>query len=325
MSFNKYILSEQYKKVRGLGDRLELMKSEIDWQPFIPIVKSIFYDNEISGGRPHTDEIMVTRILLLQGWYGLSDPELEFQINDRLSFRNFIGFPEKIPDFSTIWRIRERLQKTGKDKLIWQELQNQIDMKGYTIQKGVIQDATFIDADLGKKRYAEEKKAVKENREINYTPKQRNHIDKDAKFAIKNNQIHFGYKNHVKTCVDFHFIRSYEVTSANIHDNNIDLVERNDIAAYRDRGYSGRQLKYARVEDKTMIRKDKNKEWVKATNKAISRVRCQGERPFAVIKNVFNGTSTKVKKLSRVAVKEMFKCFAYNLYNLVTVKRRYIA
>ncbi|MCI0501932.1 MAG: IS5 family transposase [Epsilonproteobacteria bacterium] len=325
MSFNKYILSEQYKKVKGLGDRLELMKHEINWSPFVPIIKSIFHDNEIVGGRPHTDEIMVVRILLLQGWYGLTDPELEFQINDRLSFRNFIGFPEKIPDFSTIWRIRERLQNTGKDKKIWQELQNQIDIKGYKIQKGVIQDATFIDSDLGKKRYAEERKAKKEDREIVYSQKQESHIDRDAKFAIKNNQIHFGYKNHIKVCVDYFFIRNYEITSANIHDNNIDLVEKSDIAAYRDRGYSGKELKYACVEDKTMIRKDKKKEWVIATNKAISKIRCQGERPFAVIKNVFNGSATKVKTLVRVSIKEMFKCFAYNLYNFVTIGRRCIA
>ncbi len=45
MSFNRFVLEEQYKKVKGLGDRLELMKQQIDWKPFIPIVKSVFHDD----------------------------------------------------------------------------------------------------------------------------------------------------------------------------------------------------------------------------------------------------------------------------------------
>jgi len=35
MSFNRFVLEEQYKKVKGLGDRLGLMKQQIDWKPFI--------------------------------------------------------------------------------------------------------------------------------------------------------------------------------------------------------------------------------------------------------------------------------------------------
>lgn len=325
MSFNQFILKEQYEKVKGLGDRLELMKHEIDWQKFVPIIKGVFHDNEIIGGRPHTDEIVIARILLLQGCYNLSDPELEFQINDRLSFRNFIGFPEKVPDFTTIWKIRERLNELGAKDLIWIELQRQLDKKGYVIQKGVIQDATFVESDLGKKRYAQERKAKREGKDIVYTEKQIQHIDKDAKFAIKNNQIHFGYKSHVKTCVDHNLVREISVTSANVHDNNIDLCKENDIAMYRDRGYSGSELKYANVNDMTMIRKDKNKEWVKALNKAISKVRCQGERPFSVIKDVFKGARTKVKTLARVHTKEIFKYFSYNLYQLVTITRKKLA
>jgi IS5 family transposase len=82
--------------------------------------------------------------MLLQAWYGLSDPELEFQCLDRLSFRNFLGFPEQIPDFSTIWRIRDRLKTVGVDTQIWDELQQQLDAKGFEIKKGTIQDAASV-------------------------------------------------------------------------------------------------------------------------------------------------------------------------------------
>ena len=63
----------------------------------------------------------------------------------------------------------------------------------------------------------------------------------------------------------------------------------------------------------------------KHRNKRISRKRVPGERPFAVIKNVFNGARTLVKNLMRVNTKEMFKCFAFNLYQLVTLRRKELA
>ena len=114
----------------------------------------------------------------------------------------------------------------------------------------------------------------------------------------------------------------FDTTPANIHDNNIDLSESNDISMYRDRGYSGRDLKYPQVNDRTMIRKDKNKDWVIATNKAISKIRVMGERQFSVIKYVFKGGHTYVKSLSRVKIGQLFSYFAYNLYNLFTYRKK---
>lgn len=49
-------------------------------------------------------------------------------------------------------------------------------------------------------------------------------------------------------------IRSYEVTTASLHEGEIDLVEQGDIAAYRDKGYFGKRLHARGVEDKTMQR-----------------------------------------------------------------------
>ena len=66
-----------------------------------------------------------------------------------MGFRKFLGFPDIIPDRSTIWLFRERLAKTGKDELIWEELQRQLEKKGLKIREGVIQDATFIHSDPG--------------------------------------------------------------------------------------------------------------------------------------------------------------------------------
>jgi len=291
-SFQHYVLKEQYKRVSGLGDRLELMKEQIDWNPFIPLVGSVYHDNSDTGGRPHTDEVLVVRCMLLQNWYGLSDPELEYQINDRLSFRNFLGFPEEIPDFTTVWKARERLNNAGVDRKIWSELQRQLTKKGYEVKKGVIQDASFIEADVGKKRYYKEKKAKKKGEKIEYTERQKQHIDQDGSYAVKNNQVHFGYKNHTKLDVDHHLIRDYDVTTASVHDGDIDLVKKGDVTAYRDKGYFGKKLHAKGVEDKTMkrgTRAGKLNGGQQRYNRAVSRIRAPGERPFGVIKRVFNG------------------------------------
>ncbi len=318
---------ESYKKVRGLGDRLVFMKEIIDWKPFIPIVRSVFYDNDITGGRPHSDELVVVRTMLLQSWYNLSDEELEFQCNDRLSFRNFLGFPESVPDFTTIWKIRERLIRSGKDVLIWNELQRQLDKKGYVTKKGIIQDATFIEADQGKKRIQLEKKAGSEGREIEYTDKQKAHMDKDGTFAVKGNNVHYGYKSHIKLDVENNLIRSIETTTASQHDSTVNLVKKRDETAYRDRGYFGTSVPNG-VEDKTMqraVRGRKLNGGQQRRNRAISRIRSIGERPFSVIKRVFHGDRTYVKTLERVSIKELFKAFAFNMYQLFTLDRKRLA
>jgi len=35
--------------------------------------------------------------------------ELERQVDDRLSFQRFLGYPERAPDYSTVWRLRDHL------------------------------------------------------------------------------------------------------------------------------------------------------------------------------------------------------------------------
>lgn len=326
-NFEQWMLLESYKKVRGLGDRLVFMKKIIDWKTFIPIVRSVFNDNDITGGRPHTDELVVVRAMLLQSWYNLSDEELEFQCNDRLSFRNFLGFPESVPDFTTIWKIRERLIRSGKDALIWNELQRQLDKKGYVTKKGVIQDATFIEADQGKKRIQMEKKERSEGREIEYTDKQKAHMDRDGTFAVKGNNVHYGYKSHIKLDVENNLIRSIETTTASQHDSTVNLIKKRDETAYRDRGYFGTSVPKG-VEDKTMqraVRGRKLNGGQQRRNRVISRIRSIGERPFSVIKRAFHGDMTYVKTLERVGIKEMFKAFAFNMYQLFTLDRKRLA
>lgn len=324
LSFEQSMLKQAYERVHGLGDRLVFIKEVIDWERFRPIIASVYHDNKETGGRPHTDELVLSRSFALQHLYNLSDEELEFQLADRLSFKNFIGFTEDVPDYSTFWYARERLQKAGTDKRIWNELQRQLDEKGYKAKKGSIQDASFVAADAGRKRQYKEKQAKKHGEKIEYTPRQLAHIDKDGSFAVKQGQVHYGYKNHVKLDVKHKLIRKVKTTTASLHDAKINLITKADWKAYRDKGYFGTPLPQG-VVDKTMQRATRGHpltEKQKERNYKISQIRCQGERPFGVIKRTLNGGFTYVKTLARVSIKEMFKALAYNLYQLVTLERK---
>jgi IS5 family transposase len=58
-------------------------------------------------GAPGYPSLALFKAMLLQQWYGLSDPGLEEALVDRLSFRHFLGLSlsEPVPDHSTLWRF----------------------------------------------------------------------------------------------------------------------------------------------------------------------------------------------------------------------------
>ncbi|EQD76539.1 transposase IS4 family protein, partial [mine drainage metagenome] len=126
------------------------MDPMIDWESLRPIVKDLFRNDTDKGGRPNIDEIVMIKTLFLQSMYNLSDESMEKEIYDRISFRNFLHYPETIPDSRTIWLFRERLSSSGKDKKIWKHIWKQFEDKGIMIKKGMVQDATFIESDPGK-------------------------------------------------------------------------------------------------------------------------------------------------------------------------------
>jgi IS5 family transposase len=253
------------------------------------------------------------KILVLQEWHGLSDPELERQITDRISFRKFLGFPEVVPDYTTVWAFRERLGKTGRDKKIWQELQRQLDSKGLKVKKGVIQDATFITSDPG------HAKADKPRGDEAKTRR-----SKDGTWTKKNSKSYFGYKLHTKSDIDYSLIRDIKTTTASVHDSQIDLTKPGEVA-YKDKGYFGapsngysatmrRSVRGHPIGIKDILR-----------NKRISKKRAPGERPYAVIKNVFKSGHTMVTTVARVAVKMVFASFGFNLFQLMALRKQGIA
>ena len=269
------------------------------------------YDNRSErGGRPNIDEVVMIKLLVLQQWYGLSDPELERQAVDRLSFMNFLGFPEGIPDFTTVWYFRERLAKTGKDRAIWTELQRQLDALGLKVKQGVAQDATFITADPG---HAKADKPRGEEAETRRS--------KDGTWAKKGSKSYFGYKLHTKLDMEHGLIRELETTTASVHDSQVDLSKKGEVV-YRDRGYHGA---VARGYSATMKRGARDHPigiMDKLRNLRISKKRSPVERHYAVIKRVFEAGHVLVTTVSRVNVKMIFTAFCFDLYQLRTLKKQ---
>jgi len=60
-------------------------------------------------------------MLVLQQLFNLSDQELEFQVNDRHFFEEFVGLGvmNSIPDATTVAFFRDRLFKAGVIELVW--------------------------------------------------------------------------------------------------------------------------------------------------------------------------------------------------------------
>jgi transposase, IS5 family len=94
--------------------------------------------------------------LLLQSWYGLSDPGLEKQLARDLMFRRFInlGLSEGVPDHSTVWRFRNTLTKQGLLDTLLLEVNQQLSAKGLYIKTGEVSivDATVIEAKQSRPR-----------------------------------------------------------------------------------------------------------------------------------------------------------------------------
>jgi len=275
-TFKAYMLRKAYQKIQKLGDKLAKIEPLIDWKAFTPIIQPLHHNKGPQGGRPNIDSGVMVKLLVLQQWYGLSDPELERQAMDRINFRRFLGFPGVIPDSTTVWLFRERLMETGRDWPIWEELQRQLDMKGLKVKKGVVQDASFITADpghaLADKPWGGEAKT---------------RWSGDGSWTKKGSRSYYGFKLHAKMDVNYGLIRELETTPANVHDSRVDLSREGEVV-YRDKGYFGVEPKGYNATMRRGVRGHPLGIRDRLRNRRISRKRAPGERPFAVIKRVFN-------------------------------------
>ncbi len=115
--------------------RMEKINTIINWSSIEKLLLKYYAIGKKSEGADAYPPLLLLKCLLIQKWFHIeSDPELETQINDRISFKKFLGlsFDQPSPDHSTFSRFRSRLSKDAMTK-INSEVLRQFTSKGLII------------------------------------------------------------------------------------------------------------------------------------------------------------------------------------------------
>jgi len=292
-------------KISKLGDPLERLNKGIDFEMFREILEEKLSKLEKGqGGRPPYDYVIMFKILILQRYYNLSDNQVEYQINDRMSFMRFLNFTiaDDIPDSKTVWHFRETLTDLEVVEPIFDLFSKKLENLGLIANQGSIIDASFVEAPR-QRNSREENKTIKEENEIPESwkdlPHKLSQKDTDAKWTKKNNQTFFGYKNHIKNDQKSKLIQKYKVTDASVHDSQPldDLLDENDRnkELHADSAYTGEKQEIV-LNDKGVINKVHEKgyrntpltEAQKERNKEKSKIRARVEHIFGFMENSMN-------------------------------------
>src|SRR5262249_21514712 len=160
-----------------------------------------------------------------QSLYGLSERELEEALDDRLSFRRFVGLSleEPVPDHTVLNRFRNRLVSEELLDRLFEELDRQLEEAGVILKRGTMLDATVIEAASAP------------------PPQGRASRDPDAAFTRRQGKggFTFGYKAHVGVDQGSGIIRSVITTPANVNDTTPadDLIRGDEKQVLADAAY----------------------------------------------------------------------------------------
>lgn len=267
-------------------------------------------------GRPGHRAAVLLRVMLLQHLYGLSDPQAEAHLGDRLSFQKFVGLRagEAVPDETTICRFRQRMIAAGLAEQLLDLLNGQLAAGGYLVKRTMLVDATLIESSRKRPDHqvALEGKAP----------------DTDARYTRKNNQRYYGYKAHVSADGDNQLVCRAKITSANVDDSQVfdELIDGSTEAVYADKIYDT-------LKNKAWLRSHgivdgilkKGARYIKLTpgdrerNLEKGRKRQLIERVFAHFKRWQGYRFARYLGLAKNQLELTLKAVTYNLRRLVTL------
>ena len=325
MSSLQLSFADQEVSINRKQTRAEVKLSKInrlvDWQKAVDELK-VLYKSGKQGGRRPKDILPKIKMLFIQHLYNLSDPELEDQVHDRLSFQRFCGLSlsDEIVDFTTLWRLKERMVKANVDQHLFNQINEELDRKGLFVKKGTIIDASVIESSnrpLSKKKRSD----------LEQTPSSQ--IDTDATSTAKRGKYYFGHKGHIGVDQGSKLIRKQKFTTASLHDSQVnqELTSGDEQALFADSAYSNKADKracreknlYYGVLDKGTRKKPLSKSQ-KARNKRNSSIRSAVEHPFAYMKKQMNYLQCRAKNIDRNRLlpkasprKWTMNCIIYNL------------
>ena len=334
LGFADLALASSLKHNRSLK-LMEKLDKAIDWSRVESILLSHYTIGTSGEGADAYPPLLLFKCLLLQKWFRInSDPELENQINDRLSFKKFLrlSFSKPSPDHSTFSRFRSRLSKEAMDQ-INSEILRQFEQQGLTVNEGIAVDARLVQS-ASKPISNEQIKQLKEKKQ---TPEGK--LDKNGKplkfsrdlesdWTVKNDKPHYGLKEHTSVDIINGFILATTMSAASVHDTNYfqycTVYSRHTSQpiekAFADKAYFGEPnrnfLSMNNIQDGIM-RKDtttaKLTSYEKERNKKISKVRYIVEQYFG-LSHLHDGA---YRARFNTTVKNKFDCwYRQAVYNI---------
>ena len=285
------------------------------------------------SGKPAYPPILLFKMLLLQTWYGLSDYQVEEEVNDRITFSKFCGLSmdDSVPDHSVLSKFRTILtQKEGLDSLL-HHINSQLTHHGLTLNNG----SAAVDASLsptlrkpkGKKSYN-----LHQDGSLTVSDSYQKGVDKESSWVKRGEKLCYGYKRHI--AVDSHqgLVLGVVTTKGSLSDSTTleDVLKKSQIAPgkriYADKGYSGlpneKLLKSYGL--KSAIQKKCTKNHAISTseklfNTMVSKVRYKVERVFGSIKSWFRSYTARYVGLAKMHTQHVMEAIAYNLYRIPNI------
>ena len=313
-------------------DRIDVL---IDWKKIERVLGKHYRKTASADGRPAYPALPMFKLLLLQRWYGLSDPGLEEAVNDRISFIRFSGFclSSTLPDHSTICRFRNALLELNLFEGLFTEIIRQLEEQGILVKEsnGAIVDATIIESSRRPRKVIEvmaedRKEAVEEipSPGITYSD------DHDATWVKKGKKPYYGYKAHIAVDTKDGFILGGHVTPAHVADTSeFDrlLAELNlapDSLVLADKGYSSRKNR-ATLEERNYIDgimhkavRGKPLTFVqRLANRLISSVRYRVEQSIGTLKRGYGFSRMRYTGLKKGNMEFILNAITFNLKKAV--------
>lgn len=323
-------------KLSQLGDPLEKLNAGVDFEMFRLILETSFEKvAKGKGGRRPFDYVMMFKILILQRYYNLSDDQVEFQINDRMSFMRFLNLSisDVIPDSKTVWYFRQQIVDLEIVDIIFNLFLKELQKLGLIVNEGKIIDASFIE--VPKQRNTKEENHQIKNGQIpksfDENTNKKEQKDTDARWTKKNNVNYFGYKNHIKIDAKSKIITKYEVTPANVHDSQVieNLLDEKDKGEhfYADSAYTGEKQEII-IAKKEMINSVHEKgyranpltEKQKLNNTEKSRIRARVEHIFGFMENSMNQMYLQCIGFKRINANIALMNLTYNMFRKIQLQ-----
>lgn len=339
---------ERLAKLSLLGDPLVELNRMIDWEAFRGDIDKAResareHARKSAAGAKPIDAVLMFKVLVLQQLNNLSDDRIEYQVRDRLSFMRFLGLnlEDRVPDAKTVWLFRETLKQDGVSQGLFKRFDEQLAARGLIAKGGQMIDATFVE--VPKSRNSREDNAKLKAGELPEgwdkddpaTVHMRSQKDTDARWTKKNQETHFGYKNHINADAKNKLIRAYEVTAASVHDSQVfdELLDQSTDdegkkrAAYADSAYRSKEqeerLQANEIESQICEKGTRGTpltEEQKASNRQKSKTRSRVEHVFGAQAQM-GGHVVRTIGIARARVKIAMMNLAYNMRRYVLLCR----